>query len=43
MFYVNRLRPADNEPLPGQKPDPPPHVEVAGGEEYEVEEILDSY
>ena len=43
VFYVDRLRPADNVPLPGQRPGPPPHIEVDGVEEYEVEEIVDSY
>ena len=43
VFYVNRLRPADIKPLPGQRPDLPPHVEVNGEKEWEVEEILDSY
>ena len=42
VFYVNKLRPADVDPLPGQRLDPPPHVEVTGGEEYEVEEVVDS-
>lgn len=43
VFYVDRLRPADTEPLPGQRVAPPPHVEVEGQKEYEVEEIVDSF
>ena len=43
MFYVDRLRPADVDPLPGQRPVPPPHVEVEGEREYEVKEIIDSF
>lgn len=42
-FYVNRLQPANVEPLPGQKPLSPPHVEVDGEKEYKVEEVLDSF
>ena len=43
VFNINRLKPADVEPLPGQQPAPPPHLEVEGEREYEVEEILDSF
>lgn len=42
VFHVSLLRPAASNPLPGQRHDPPPPIEVEGIEEWEVEDILDS-
>ena len=42
VFHVSLLRPAPNDPVPGQSHDPPPPVEIDGEEEYEVEAIVDS-
>jgi hypothetical protein len=42
VFNVSLLRPAANDPLPGQRHDPPPPVEAEGIEEWQVEDILDS-
>jgi hypothetical protein len=43
VFNVNLLRPAANNPVPGQQQPPPPPVEVEGIEQYEVEEVVDSF
>ena len=42
VFHVSLLRPAADNPLPGQRQPPPPPVEVEGTEEWEVQDILDS-
>jgi transposase InsO family protein len=42
VFNVRLLRPAAENPAPGQRHEPPPPVEVQGLEEWEVEDILDS-
>ena len=43
VFHVDLLRPAANNPFPGQRNDgsQPPAVFVDGEEEYQVERILD--
>ncbi|ODM16165.1 hypothetical protein SI65_08599 [Aspergillus cristatus] len=42
VFNVSLLRPAAGNPIPGQRQEPPPPVEVDGLEEWQVEDILDS-
>lgn len=42
VFYVNKLRPDSSDPIPEQRLGPAPHVEVAGGAEYVVEDIVNS-
>jgi transposase InsO family protein len=41
-FHADRLRKAAQNPLPGQKEDPPEAEEIDGAPEWEVEEILSS-
>jgi hypothetical protein len=43
VFNVNLLRPAADNPAPGQRQPPPPPVEVEGMDQYEVEEVVDSF
>jgi hypothetical protein len=43
VFNVHLLRPATEDFLPGQHQPPPPPIEVEGIEQFEVEEIVDSY
>lgn len=42
VFNVTLLRPASDDPVPGQRQPPPPPIEVEGLEEWEVEDIVDS-
>ena len=46
VFHTSLLRPDPNDPLPGQRIDPPPPIQVQDEDnthdEWEVEEILDS-
>ena len=42
VFNVSLLRPAANDPVPGQYQPAPPPIEVEGLEEWEVEDIVDS-
>lgn len=43
VFNVNLLRPATEDFLPGQRQPPPPPIEVEGVEQWEVEEVVDSF
>ncbi len=40
MFSLDKLRKATNDPLPGQRNDPPPLIEITGDKEWEVDKIL---
>ena len=42
IFSPDKLQKASNNPLPGQKQDPPPPIEVNRDSEWEVETILAS-
>ena len=43
VFNVDLLTPAATDPLPHQVIDPPPPTEVDGLEQWDIEEILDSF
>jgi hypothetical protein len=43
VFNVNLLCPAADNPVPRQQQPPLPPVEVEGIEQYEVEEVVDSF
>jgi transposase InsO family protein len=43
VFNVGLLHPAAENPVPRQRQEPPPPTEVEGLEEWQVEDILDSY
>lgn len=42
VFHVSLLEPYRRDTIPGRQPQPQPPLEIAGEQEYEVEEILDS-
>ena len=42
VFHVSLLEPHHSSQIPGRYPSPPPPIELSTGEEYEVDQILDS-
>jgi transposase InsO family protein len=42
VFHVSLLEPAADDPYPGQRPNPPPPVEIDGELEWQVDKVLDS-
>ena len=42
VFHVSLLEPRHISEIPGRHPSPPPPIQLSTGEEYEVDQILDS-
>src|SRR5205807_824093 len=42
VFHISKLELYHNDAFPSQKTTPPPPIEIAGEEEYELDEVIDS-
>jgi len=41
-FHISLLQPYQDNQLPSQIQEPPPHIQIEGEDEYELDEIIDS-